>query len=180
MQEFLILPGYRNSGPAHWQTLWEKNPARFRRVQQRDWSHPERGEWSAALEKAVEGSEGGLILVAHSLACLLVAHWAFAAPERSRFKVRAAFLVAPVDPESPAFPNDASGFSHFPLSPLPFKSLVVASTDDPYASIGFASRCAQAWESRFEVVGPKGHINGDSGLGDWPEGRTLLDGLAAV
>jgi predicted alpha/beta hydrolase family esterase len=44
----LILPGIRSSGPEHWQSLWGAKHPQFRRVQQRDWDHPERSEWVSA------------------------------------------------------------------------------------------------------------------------------------
>lgn len=50
--EYLVLPGYGGSGPLHWQTLWEADPA-FLRVEQRDWEHPDRADWVRKLEMAV-------------------------------------------------------------------------------------------------------------------------------
>jgi uncharacterized protein len=51
-QNVLILPGWQSSGPDHWQSRWE---ARFgyRRVEQHDWMHPQRGDWMARLEDVV-------------------------------------------------------------------------------------------------------------------------------
>jgi predicted alpha/beta hydrolase family esterase len=177
MREYLLLPGYQNSGPLHWQTLWEAGNPAYKRVMQMDWDHPDMEAWSGNLESAVQAARGEVILLAHSLGCLLVAHWAASAPILSRSKVKAAFLVGVVDPAGPAFPKAAKGFSPIPFDPLPFKSLVVASTDDPYASVEFALRCSQAWHSLFEAIGPKGHINAASGIGVWPEGKALLAGL---
>jgi uncharacterized protein len=176
--QFLVLPGFGDSGPRHWQSLWEHRDPRFKRVKQRDWDHPDRSEWVGALGRAIADHPGDMILVAHSLACLVVAHWTQASQPRMRGRVRAAFLVAPVDPESPAFPAAATGFAPFPLFPLPFPSVVVASTNDPYASVAYAAGLAQAWGSRCEIAGAKGHLNADSGLGDWPEGWDLLTALA--
>jgi len=177
MQEYLILPGFQGSGPLHWQTLWEAEDSSFKRVVQEDWNHPDLLTWLNGLDAAVQAATGDVVLVAHSLASLLVAHWAVRASSQRRAKVKAALLVAIVDPASPAFPGAAIGFSPVPAAPLPFRSLVVASTDDPYASVEFALRCSQRWNSLFEVIGPKGHINSDSGLGNWPEGKSLLEGL---
>ena len=175
---FLVLPGYGGSGPRHWQTLWEKrDPKQFKRVNQRDWDHPDRAEWVGALGRTIADYPGDMILVAHSLACLLVPHWTQTSQARMRGRVRAALLVAPADPAGPAFPQSATGFAPLPMFPLPFPSLVVASTNDPYASIAFAAGAAQAWGSSCEIVGAKGHINVDSDLGDWPEGMGLLYGL---
>jgi predicted alpha/beta hydrolase family esterase len=181
MHQILILPGYGNSGPEHWQSFWEAAHPEYRRVQQAAWEAPACKDWVAALDRAVSGTHDSgtqIILVAHSLACLLVAHWAAAYPDAAASRIEAALLVAPPDPSGPAFPTDATGFSPLPMAALPFRSLVVASTDDPYATVEYCLRCSQGWGSRFEVIGPKGHINSASGLGPWEEGARLLDGLA--
>jgi predicted alpha/beta hydrolase family esterase len=174
----LILPGYGGSGPGHWQTLWQ-NARGFTRVEEPDWDHPEREVWVASLEAAVSrdaaGSGTGVVLIAHSLACLQVAHWASRRP--SSGAIRAALLVAPPDPRGPEFPEAARGFDPVPLEPFPFPALVVGSTDDPYASSGFTEGCARAWGAGFVSVGPKGHINASSGLGAWEEGWALLQQL---
>lgn len=174
---FLVLPGYGDSGPRHWQTLWERRHPEFKRVKQRDWDHPDRAEWVGVLGRTIADYHGDMVLVAHSLACLLVAHWTQASQPRMLGRVRAAFLVAPVDPAGPAFPPSVTGFSPVPQFPLPFPSLVVASTNDPYASLGYAAGLAQAWGGRCEIAGAKGHLNADSDLGDWPEGWALLQSL---
>jgi predicted alpha/beta hydrolase family esterase len=180
MMEFLVMPGYGGSGPKHWQTHWEKMDPIFRRVEQKDWEHPVCAEWTAALEAAVAASGKDVILVAHSLACLLVAHWASAAPRASLGKIRGAFLVAVPDPGGPAFPQAAKGFAPVPQKQLPFASFIVASTDDPYADVEFARGCARAWGGGLTVIGAKGHINAESGLGAWAEGRRLLDAFCAM
>ena len=70
----LILPGWHNSGPAHWQSLWEQQHG-YTRVEQHSWDAPLRGDWMAQLEEAVLAHED-TVLVAHSLGCVLVAAWA--------------------------------------------------------------------------------------------------------
>jgi uncharacterized protein len=169
----LTLPGIANSGPGHWQSLWEQqaDPS-CQRVAQRDWDRPQLEEWIAALEAAVAEAPGA-VLVAHSLGCLLAVHWA----QRSTLQVRGALLVAAADPEGPEFPAAAASFGPAPLLRLPFPSILVASDDDPYGSVEFAQRVATAWGSRLVRVGKAGHINADSHLGEWPEGRTLLGSL---
>jgi hypothetical protein len=115
------------------------------------------------------------VLVAHSLGCLCVAHWA----ARTTLKVKGALLVALPDPEEAGFPSEAKGFSPVPLRSFGFPSIVVASSNDPYGSLGFARSCSLAWGSRFVNIGPVGHINSESGLGNWPEGLTLYQELTA-
>jgi hypothetical protein len=170
----LIVPGIGNSGPQHWQSLWQAAHPSVRRVAQRDWNRPQCREWLEPLERAVAAAGPGAVLAAHSLGCLLVAHWA----ARTGRPVRGALLVAVPDPDGPSFPKETQGFAPLPLAPLPFASIVVASSDDPYGSVGHARHRAQAWGSRLVEIGPAGHINAASGLGDWPEGFALLQTLA--
>ncbi|WP_322106385.1 RBBP9/YdeN family alpha/beta hydrolase [Paraburkholderia sp. J41] len=178
----LVLPGYMNSGPGHWQTRWEAAHAGFTRVPMPDWDHPECGAWCATLEQtlaAVEAGEGGVLLAAHSLGCLTVAHWAaHHASGATRAKVAGALLAALPDPHAPGFPGDIRGYLPLPMAALPFPGVVVASTDDPYCSTAFAQRCAHAWGSRYEEIGARGHINAQSGLGDWPQGMEWLMSMA--
>ena len=171
----LILPGIGNSGPEHWQSLWKQANPSFARVQQRDWDHPVCSEWLDVLEQTVARVGGTAVLVAHSLACLLVAHWA----AKTHLRIQGALLVAPPDPDGPNFPREAVGFSPLPLKSLPFPSIVVASTSDPYGTVEFARSAASAWGGRFVNIGPAGHINSESGLGEWNEGLLLLQQLAA-
>lgn len=167
----LIVPGIGNSGPSHWQSLWEQSHPAWRRVPQRDWDRPDRDEWVAALETAAAGCPARPLVIAHSMGCLAVAHWGV----RTSVPVRAAFLVAVPDPDGPNFPPAARGFRPIPLTRLPFPNLVVASTDDPFGSPAHARRCAAAWGGGFVEIGSAGHINVDSGHGDWPAGRQLLE-----
>ncbi len=169
----LILPGYGGSGPEHWQTAWERLYPEFSRVEQRDWERPVLEEWIETLDGAVAAAGPSAVLVAHSLACLLVAHWA----GRTRRSVAAALLVAPPDPAQPGFPPVLASFGPTPRKRLPFRSLVVGSSDDPYAAADFAPACAGAWGSEFVSVGAAGHINAASNIGAWSEGLEWLRGL---
>ena len=162
----LILPGFSGSGPEHWQTFWEKAHPEFQRVPERDWDHPVRREWVSALEAAVRETGPQSILVAHSLACLQVAHWA----AKTRLKVQSALLVAPPDPGRKAFPKAAIGFAPVPMKKLGFPSILVASSNDPYGDLAFSQRCARNWGSKLVSFGPKGHLNSESNLMDWPQG----------
>ena len=169
----MILPGLGNSGPQHWQTLWERAEPSFTRVEQTEWDRPHCDDWVATLDRAVAGAGPRTVLVAHSLACLLVAQWAHV----TKHSIRGALLVATPDPDGITFPDDAVGFAPVPLERLAFPSIVVASTDDPYSSIGFARDCARCWGSRYVELQAAGHINADSGLGRWEPGLEMLRSL---
>ncbi|MGQ0811111.1 MAG: RBBP9/YdeN family alpha/beta hydrolase [Nitrospiraceae bacterium] len=171
----LILPGLGNSGPRHWQTLWEQRHLHWQRVTQRDWDRPVCDEWVGRLDVAVAACISPPVLVAHSLGSILVAHWA----SRSVKPVQGALLVALPDPDGADFPAEARGFAPVPLQPFAFPSIVVSSSDDPYGSVGHAKHCAAAWGSEFVEIGRAGHVNADSGLGQWKAGYALLQKLLA-
>jgi len=170
--DILILSGLWNSGPDHWQTHWERKYSKWARVAHRDWNDPGRDEWVAELDAAIAACDGRPILVAHSLGCMLVNQWACSG---SPLKVAGAFLVAPSDTEAPSYPIGANGFAPVPMAPLPFPSLVVASTNDPYVTPDRFKAFAGAWGSRLVEIGDAGHVNADSGYGAWPEGERLLE-----
>ncbi|WP_168794744.1 RBBP9/YdeN family alpha/beta hydrolase [Paraburkholderia aromaticivorans] len=177
----LVLPGYQNSGAGHWQTRWEElNPA-FVRVRMPDWDHPERDAWCRTLDAAVDAADAPVVFAAHSLGCLTTAFWAAQYASAAQLaKVAGALLVALPDPAEAHFPLDARGFAPVPLKRLPFPTIVVASSDDPYGGVPFSQTCANAWGSRWIDIGPRGHINADSGLGDWDEGRKWLESFGAA
>ncbi len=170
----LILPGLGSSGPSHWQTLWEARHG-YRRIEQANWDHPKRSDWVANLEQAVAHAEQPVVLIAHSLACSLVAHFA---QRPAAAKVLGAFLVSPADVETPrCTPDETRCFSPIPLAPLPFPAHVVTSSDDPYVDRERAEFFAKQWRAGFTDIGQAGHINGNSGLGVWPEGHALFEQL---
>ncbi len=82
--------------------------------------------------------------------------------------------MAPADPEARRFPEGPTGFAPMPLARLPFASILVASTNDPYVARDRARVFAEAWGSELVEVGHAGHLDSASGLGAWPEGRALL------
>jgi prephenate dehydrogenase len=173
----LVIPGWQNSGPRHWQTLWEQQNPIFLRVQQKDWETPHREWWLERITDEVNRSPGPIVFAAHSLGCIAIAHWVQARPDLVH-KVKGALMVAPADVDRKDTPQPLKGFGPVPNKVMPFHSTVVASRNDPYVSVERAKEIARWWGSRFVDIGPAGHINGDSGLGDWPEGKRLLRLLA--
>ncbi len=170
----LLLPGWQGSGPSHWQMRWAKVHG-YRVVEQNDWMRPRRGDWLARLDEVVIDAPGPVVLVAHSLGCILVAAWACFS--RHTAKVRAALLVAPGDVALPAMQEALPGWLPIERKPLPFPSMVVGSDNDPYCSAERAQQLARDWSARWHGLGAAGHINADSSLGDWPEGHALLNTL---
>lgn len=146
------------------------------RFRPKDWDNPDLDDWIEALDRAIGKTAEAPILVAHSLACLLVAHWA----ARACYPIAGAFLVAVPNPDSPSFPAaEAASFRAVPQRPLNFPALVVASDNDPYGSVDYARACATAWGAGFVVAGSLGHMNSASNLADWPLGAMLLEAFRA-
>ena len=171
----LLLPGWLDSGPGHWQTLWESNHG-FTRVQQHDWSWPRRGDWMSRLEEVILESPGSILLAAHSLGCHLAAAWS--AHSAHRHRVRGALLVAPPDLERDDMPGAVAAWRPTVRARLPFDSVVVASSNDPFASVDASQALAADWGSALWRLGDAGHINAESGLDDWPDGLARLLQLA--
>ena len=167
----LLLPGWLNSGPGHWQSRWEALHGATR-VEQADWEWPRRGDWMARLDEVLLAEDRPAVLVAHSLGCQLVAAWS--AHSRLTQRVKAALLVAPPDTERDDMPPNLFNWRPIVRQRLPFPSIAVTSSDDPYCAPDRAAQMVADWGSEPIDIGPRGHINGDSGLGDWPDGRTLL------
>jgi len=171
----LTVPGLDGSGPTHWQSIWERERLDCVRADLGNWSRPHRNSWVNRLNLAIRGAGRPVFLVAHSLGCHAVAWWA--ALERPAFgdPVIGALLVAPPDLDVAPTDDRLAAFSPMPVAPLPFRSVLVSSQDDPYAQPHRAKRMAQFWGSDFLDIGPAGHVNAQSRLGDWPAGQDLLD-----
>lgn len=175
MRVIYTMPGIGGSGDGHWQTLWERADPAIRRIEQADWDRPDLDRWRDRALAVLDTGGGGALLVAHSLGCLLV-------PEIDRAgrpAIAGAMLVAVPDPTSPAFPEQADSFRRARAERLSFPTLLVASADDPYGSVSHAHAQAARWGGRVVEIGARGHVNADSGLGDWPEGRRLFDAFRA-
>jgi predicted alpha/beta hydrolase family esterase len=173
--DILIIPGYTNSGPDHWQSRWERQLSTARRVEQASWDEPKRSEWVARVITEVKRSRRPVVLVAHSLGVPTVAH---AAPQLDTSKVRGAFLVGLPDVEAPDLPLAIDrAFAPLPRDPLPFPSVLIASRTDPYCAYKKAEDTAYAWGSAIVDAGDAGHINTDAGFGPWPEGLMRFAGF---
>ncbi|MGJ7604931.1 RBBP9/YdeN family alpha/beta hydrolase [Variovorax sp. LT1R20] len=175
VSRILLLPGWQNSGPGHWQTLWESIHGDHR-VEQHEWMRPLRGDWSARLEEEVLAAPGPVAFAAHSLGCILVAAWA--AHSRNAHKVRGALLVAPGDLERDDLRQLIPGWAPIVRQPLPFPAVLIAANDDPYCEASRSQQLAKDWGARFVDAGKGGHLNAESSLGDWPEGRQLLNDIS--
>lgn len=176
----VFVPGYGDSPPGHWQREWHDalvgeggSPVW---VTQPDWEAGPAQTWVDTLDAAVAATPGPLAVVAHSLGVLTVVRWAANAPRRVTARVAGALLVAAPDPAAPAFPAHL-GWGAAERDALPFPALLVASSDDHYATPARSREFADAWAARLVDVGAAGHVNAASGFGPWPRGPRLLEEL---
>jgi len=168
-----ILPGLNNSGPEHWQTHWE-NDYGFTRIQQHNWDYPVAGNWLQTIEKTLSAyNYTDIVLIGHSLACCTIVKWA----QQYQHTIKAALLVAPSDTEAASYPPGTTGFTPMPVFTLPFKSMVIASSNDAYVTLQRSTHFATSWGSKLINAGPLGHINAASGIGHWPQGYSFLQQL---
>ncbi|MES2360816.1 MAG: alpha/beta hydrolase [Pseudomonadota bacterium] len=168
---FIIIPGWRDSGPGHWQSLWAERLNGAVRVQQDDWVTPARNAWVASIARTILLQNEPVVVIAHSLGCIATTHL----PAEAVKRIQGALLVAPADPERRAVLSD---FAPVPYQPLPYRSVLVASSNDPYCPVRLAGAYARAWGSEFVRMQNAGHINIESGHGEWPLGVALLQSLA--
>jgi predicted alpha/beta hydrolase family esterase len=174
--DILIVPGWSNSGPDHWQSRWARNLRTARRVEQADWFAPDREAWVETLIAEVDRSARPAVLVGHSLGVATILH---SAPKLGDGRVVGAFLVSPSDLDAVAnwpcdagqdWPSIVGSFAPMPAAALPFPSRVICSSNDPFCSIERAQALGAIWGSDVSILANAGHINADSGQGPWPEG----------
>ena len=116
---FLIQPGWQNSGPHHWQTLWEAQLGNAAtRVPQRDWMVPERDAWTGVLEQTIRRTAPPVVILAHSIGCIATIFAVQTVP------VAAVVLVAPADAERANAPGALHTFTPIPMEASPHASPV--------------------------------------------------------
>ncbi|QCB92240.1 RBBP9/YdeN family alpha/beta hydrolase [Cellulomonas shaoxiangyii] len=167
----VFVAGITGSEPEHWQARWHAELPHGVWVEHASWDEPVRDAWVDDLDAALRGVHGPKVLVAHSLGCTVVTEWAATHTDDD---IVAALLVAPPDAHGPAFPAAAHGFDAPRRRRLPFRTVVVTSDDDPYGTPQHAAQLARDLGAELVDVGPLGHINAESDLGTWPQGRALL------
>lgn len=166
----VIVPGWRDSDPGHWQSHWAAQWPGAVRVQQDDRVTPLKQTWVAAIAQTILQQPGPVVVAAHSLGAIAVSHL----PTEVSARLQGALLVAPVDPERRAALVD---FAPVPYQPLPYRSILVTSSNDPDCPVRTAGAYARAWGSEFVRLQNAGRVNATSGYGTWPLGWALLQSL---
>ncbi|WP_039760243.1 RBBP9/YdeN family alpha/beta hydrolase [Bartonella queenslandensis] len=174
--DILIVPGYKGSGPDHWQTRWEKKLSTARRIEQAHWSKPVCDEWVNEVKTAITQAQRPVMIIAHSLGVPAAIH----ATIQNAEKVCGAFFVAPPDVANEKIrPKHLMTFGPYHRQKLPFPSIVIASRNDEFCQFSVAEKIANNWGSLFVDAGYSGHINAESGHGPWPEGLMVLSHFLA-
>lgn len=171
----LTVPGLLGSGDDHWQTRWERERDDTHRIDLGDWEDPNRTVWMSRIDQAVTAARGPVVLVAHSLGCQAVTWWANAIGPSGASTVLGALLVAPPATDRADLDPRIARFGSDPRRALPFVSLLIASDDDEYATIGESRGMARQWGAGLVEIGRAGHINARSGLGSWPQGQAAAE-----
>ncbi|MEV8596157.1 alpha/beta hydrolase [Streptomyces sp. NPDC052012] len=177
----VIVPGLRDHVENHWQTLLAARLSEagrtIRTVPPVTQNQLSRGARVAALAKVVSEITGPVVLVAHSAGVITTVHWS----QETEAQVQGALLVTPPDFESPlpeGYPTAEvlaeNGWTPVPRSPLPYPSIVAASSNDPLAALDRVADLARDWSGRLVELGEVGHLNPASGHGPWPEAEELL------
>jgi uncharacterized protein len=177
----VLVPGLRGHVEDHWQTRLAASMPGARMVAPLGRTYPGLQSRVTLLDQAVRDAAGPVILVAHSAGVLVTAHWA---AQYSPTRVVGALLATPATlaAELPAeYPSidelRAYGWLPIPREPLPFPSIVAASSDDPLGNPVRLGSLAASWGSRVHDLGAVGHLNPASGFGDWPRAVELIDQL---
>jgi len=168
----IIIPGLHNSDEGHWQSILEReNPKDYFRVIQKDWDKPISTEWTQTVEDTLSAFDHSqLILIGHSIGCMTIIQWY----HRFKHLIRGALFVAPSDAEQENYPSYIQGFTPIPMDQLPFKSIVVGSTNDHVTSVERTREFAKAWNSKLMILEDAGHIEAESGFGSWPMASELI------
>jgi predicted alpha/beta hydrolase family esterase len=166
--QLIIQPGWQDSGPRHWQSLWAKKYD-LPRIQQRDWERPTCQDWVDTIVEAA-AKHPAPVIVAHSLGCIAVVH----AIQRGLLNPAAVILVAPADMDNNIHDVTATGFSPIPTDSLRCPCLVIASDNDKYMTGDRSRVLAEHWGADFVLLENHGHINADSGIDEWRGGQAMV------
>ncbi|QQR83729.1 serine hydrolase family protein [Candidatus Peregrinibacteria bacterium] len=168
MTSFLLLHGWGGNSPDHWQNYLAE------RLLEEDQSviypHfpnaevPIKEEWIETLEEALKGVQPEeLVVVAHSLGCIIWLHYLNKYPQTA---IQKGYLVAP--------PRTDCGLlaiqNFYPLPSVQLKThnyQIIGSNNDPYIPQEEFERLATDTQVPFHLFKDGGHINPLTGFGKW-------------
>jgi uncharacterized protein len=175
----LCIAGHLGPGIDHWQRRLVAKLSTAELVEQTDWVHGSLKIAVDTLVAAVAASTKPVVFVAHSVGASLVAHSVAALQAQGVVeRVKGAYFVVPPSEGSLSlFRGLDPKFIEVPRDPLPFPSLLVATSNDPFSTMEESASLASAWGSHLVEAGEAGHIDHNSGHGPWPEGMMRFAGF---
>jgi predicted alpha/beta hydrolase family esterase len=167
MKKVLIVHGWGGSDFPHWQSWLASEIAKeygcvyFLRFS--DVDNPKLKDWSDELTDALNEFKPDIV-VCHSLANTL---WFHLANQQKLTEIQKLFLVAP-----PSMHCHIEELKEFFPCQCPSKlyskeTLLIGSTNDPYMDESELIRLQAELQVDLEVLKDAGHINTDSGFGEW-------------
>ena len=164
----LLLHGWGGSESPHWQS-WlageiAKNYGTVSFLEFSDFDFPSLDVWKRELKNELESFKPDIV-ICHSLANTL---WFHLCNTQEISKVEKLYLVAP-----PSLNSKIEELKTFFSLKMPTRScaketMLVVSTDDPYMSMDEANELQASLKIPMKVLEDAGHINADSGFGEWP------------
>ena len=163
----LLLHGWGGSDFPHWQSWLASEIAKdygcVSFLKFSDFDFPKLDAWRAELLKELETFKP-TIVICHSLANTL---WFHLCNDDAIKSVQQLFLVAP-----PSLETDIEELKEFFPLTLPTniyanKTTIVSSTNDPYLTQDEAKQMQKSLQVDMKILTDAGHINADSGFGEW-------------
>jgi predicted alpha/beta hydrolase family esterase len=165
--DLVLVPGLYDSGPEHWQSLWQARHSFFLRVTQRNWNNPDIELWISAIRRLLATRKRPAILIGHSYGALASCCIA----DDGLHDIAGLLLVAPAEPAKFEVED------RVPERNLGVPCMVVASHNDPVMRYRRAIHWSTVWGGDLIDLGEAGHINCEAGFGPWPYGLELLKSL---
>lgn len=168
----LIVHGWGGSDFPHWQswlaTEIAKDYGYVHFLRFTNFEYPDFNTWKSELKECLEEFQPDIV-VCHSIANII---WFHLCNDEKIQSIKKLYLVAP-----PSLSCDIKELESFYPIKVPKKlfskeTLLITSTNDPYMSIDEANKLFNTLSEKdlnikMEVLQDGGHINTDSGFGEW-------------
>ena len=167
-KKVLLVHGWGGSDFPHWQSWLAGEIAKrygtvnFLRFS--DYDTPKLGIWKDELLEALEDFKPDIV-ICHSLATTL---WFHLCQTTTLTTLQQLYLVAP-----PSLTCEIQELKEFFPQALPNnlfakEALLIGSTNDPYMSVDEIQQIQKHLNIPLKLLSDAGHINSDSGFGEWP------------
>jgi len=167
-KKVLLLHGWGGSNNPHWQSWLAGELAKeygyVSFLEFSEFDFPSLAVWKKELQEHLEEFKPDIV-ICHSLANIL---WFHLCNEKGiTQKIEKLFLVAP--PSLHCKIEELQSFFPVvtPLNLYAKDTLLVTSTNDPYLNVDEAKELQKALNVKMEVIQNGGHLNADSGYGQW-------------